>query len=185
MTVRTMMAAAALLALGAPLAAQGGGLSLEQRVQRIEDEVAIRALIQRYADLLTARDFDGYVQLFTADGVWQNGPIVHRGRPAIKAMLVNMFPDTPPDYVNTESYMLVSNVSVELAPDGVHARAQARQLSIMRGRNGSPTPVLAGMYEDDLVKVDGEWKFARRNDITLMPTMEEWRRRMAEGILDP
>ena len=185
MACRTLFAAAALLAMSAPATAQTQGLSLEQRVQRIEDESAIRALIQRYADLLTARDFDGYVQLFTPDGVWQNGPIVHRGRADIKDMLVKMFPDTPPDFVNANSYMLVSNVSVDLDPDGRHAHARARQLSIMRAKSGTPTPVLAGMYEDDLVKVDGEWKFGRRNDITLMPTMEQWQKKMAEGIFSP
>lgn len=187
MVYRALFAAAALIAIGAPVSAQSQtqGLSLDQRIQRIEDEQAIRALILRYADLLTARDFDGYVQLFTPDGVWQNGPIVHRGRADIKDMLVKMFPDTPAGYVNTDSYMLVSNVSVDLDPDGRHAHARARQLSIMRAKSGTPTPVLAGMYEDDLVKVDGEWKFSHRNDITLMPSMEQWQKQMAEGILAP
>lgn len=187
MVYRGLLAAAVLLAVGAPVSAQSQtqGVSLEQRVQRIEDEQAIRALILKYANLLTARDFDGYVQLFTPDGVWQNGPIVHRGRADIKNMLVNMFPNTPADYVNTDSYMLVSNVSVDLDPDGRHARAQARQLSIMRGKEGTPTPVLSGMYEDELVKVDGEWKFSHRKDITLMPSMEQWQKKMAEGILSP
>jgi uncharacterized protein (TIGR02246 family) len=187
MVYRELVAAAALLALGAPVSAQAQtqGLSLEQRVQRIEDEVAIRALILKYAELLTARDFDGYVQLFAPDGVWQNGTIVHRGRADIKDMLVKMFPGTPPGYVNTDSYMVVSNVSVDLDPDGRHAHARARQLSIRRAKSGTPTPVLAGMYEDDLVKIDGEWKFSHRQDITLMPSMEQWQKKMAEGIQAP
>jgi uncharacterized protein (TIGR02246 family) len=183
--------AAGLMALGmttvgtAPASAAEPAPSLEQRVQRIEDEAAIRVLLQTYANRLVARDFDGYVQLFAPDGVWNNGPIVHKGRADIKAMLVAMFPATPADYVNTDSYMLVSNIVIDLAPDGTHAHAQSRQLSIMRGEGGTPTPLLSGMYEDELVKLDGQWKFQHRNDITLMPSMDEWQKRMREGVLMP
>jgi len=183
--------AAALMALGmtGPVASQALGaepaLTLEQRVQRIEDEAAIRVLLQTYTTKLVTRDFDGYVELFTPDGIWNNGPIVHQGRADIKAMLVAMFPDTPADYVNTDSYMLVSNIVIDLAPDGMHAHAQSRQLSIMRGEGGTPTPLLSGMYEDELVKIDGKWKFQHRNDITLMPSMAEWQKRMKEGVLMP
>jgi uncharacterized protein (TIGR02246 family) len=185
-TVRAGIAAA-LMALGmaGTVHAAEPALTLEQRVQRIEDEAAIRVLLQTYANRLVARDFDGYVQLFAPDGVWNNGPIVHKGRADIKAMLVAMFPATPADYVNTDSYMLVSNIVIDLAPDGTHAHAQSRQLSIMRGAGGTPTPLLSGMYEDELVKLDGQWKFQHRNDITLMPSMDEWQKRMKEGVLMP
>jgi uncharacterized protein (TIGR02246 family) len=184
--VRAELAAALMaLAMSGPVAAAEPTLTLEQRVQRIEDEAAIRVLLQTYADRLVARDFDGYVQLFAPDGVWSNGPIGHQGRDAIKAMLVAMFPATPADYVNTDSYMLVSNIVIDLAPDGRTAHAQSRQLSIMRGTGGTPTPLLAGLYEDELVKLDGQWKFQHRNDITLMPSMDEWQKRMREGVLLP
>ncbi len=63
--------------------------------------------------------------------------------------------------------------------------AKSRQLSIIRGRNGSPTPVLSGQYEDEFVRMDGEWKILHRNDITLMPSPEEWAKRMAEVVFDP
>jgi len=50
----------------------------------------------------------------------------------------------------------------------------------MRGENGSPRPALAGFYEDEFIREDGQWKILRRVDNPVMPTAEEWRREMAE-----
>lgn len=179
MTFRALIAAALLLS---PIAAQArtGGETIEQRLQRLEDKDAIRDIIEEYAVRLTSRDFDGYVALFAEDGVWMNGDIVQNGRDQIKAMLVNMFPDTPADYVNDDSYMIVSNIQIEV--DGDRATANSRQLSIIRGADGGPTPVLSGRYEDEFIRKNGEWKILKRNDITLIPTPEEWARRMQEGV---
>ena len=43
-----------------------------------------------------------------------------------------------------------------------------------RGPDGSPTPTLAGRYEDELIREDGQWKILRRVDFPVMPTAEEW-----------
>jgi hypothetical protein len=40
-------------------------------------------------------------------------------------------------------------------------------------------PELAGLYEDEFVREDGEWKILRRVDNPIMPTREEWLREMA------
>lgn len=177
------IALAGALLMIAPIAqAQSGAPTTEQRLQRLEDESAIRRVIEDYAARLTARDFDGYVALFAPDGTWRNGKTIKNGRAEIKAMLVKMFPDTPANYVNTSSYMLVSNVRIDLHGD--RANAHSRQLSVMRGKDGSPVPVLAGMYEDELIRLDGQWKILHRNDITFIPTPEEWSKRMAQGVFN-
>lgn len=49
----------------------------------------------------------------------------------------------------------------------------------MRGADGGPTPALAGFYEDEFVREDGQWKILRRVDNPVMPTSEEWRAQMA------
>jgi hypothetical protein len=58
--------------------------------------------------------------------------------------------------------------------DGDHATARSRHLLVMRGPNGEPTPMLAGRYEDQFIREDGEWKILRRVDTPVMPTAEEW-----------
>ena len=64
--------------------------------------------------------------------------------------------------------------------DGDHATAHSRQLTIMRGENGTPTPRLSGIYDDELVREDGEWKILHRIDRTIMPSPEQWRQQMAD-----
>ena len=152
--------------------------TLEQRLQRVEDELAIKRVILDYAVRLDARDYDGYVALFAKDGTWQNGTTIKHGREEIRQMLVGIYGNPPAGYVNTDSYRIVSNVLVDI--DGDHATAHSRQLTIMRGENGTPTPRLSGIYDDELIREDGQWKILHRTDRTIMPSPEEWRKQMAD-----
>ena len=176
---RFIFAAALMLA---PVAVQAAPakLTLEQRVQQLEDKDAISRIIQDYAVRLTSRDYDGYVALFAPEGTWRNGATLKNGRAEIKAMLQAMFPNTPANYVNKDSYMIVSNIRIDLQGD--YAKANSRQLSVIRGKDGMPTPVLSGQYEDEFVRQNGEWKILHRNDITFIPTPEVWAKMMASGM---
>lgn len=177
-----MKVAAALAALAlsfpAALPAAPAGPSLEQRVKRLEDTLALEQVIDQYAARLDARDLDGYAALFAKDGVWQTGSSQHRGPAEIKAMLVGIFGTPAPRFVNTEDYHLVSNVEVELI-DHDHARGHSRYLYVMRGDGGSPHPVLAGRYEDEFVREGGQWKILHRTDYPVMPNAEEWLKQAA------
>jgi len=176
MRYRALVAAAMILMpLGQASARQA---TLEQRLQRVEDELAIKRVVLEYAVRLDARDFDGYVALFAKDGTWQNGTTVKHGRDEIRQMLVGIYGNPQPGYVNTDSYRIVSNVLVDI--DGDHATAHSRQLTIMRGENGTPTPRLSGIYDDELVREDCEWKILHRIDRTIMPSPEQWRQQMAD-----
>lgn len=178
--LRLIFAAALAFAPGAAQA-QPKGLTLEQRVRQLEDKDAISRIIQDYAVRLTSRDYDGYVALFAPEGTWRNGDTLKTGRAEIKAMLTAMFPNTPPNYVNKDSYMIVTNIRIDLKGD--RATSTSRQLSVIRGKgDGMPTPVLSGMYEDEFIRRNGEWKILHRNDITLIPTPEVWAKMMASGM---
>jgi ketosteroid isomerase-like protein len=165
-----------------PPAAGGGpaaappALSTEQRLRRAEDTLAIQRVITDYAEKLDARDFDGYAALFASDGTWQTGPTVRRGPGEIKTMLTGLFGPTPAGFVNAADYHLVSNIEVDV--DGDHARARSRHLMMTRGAGGHPTPTLAGWYEDEFVRENGQWKILHRVDHPLMPTAEEWAKEM-------
>ncbi len=173
---RLVLAAAAMMAPSLPAQAQSP--ALEQRVQRIEDEAAIRKVILDYAVHLDARDFDNYVALFARDGTWQNGATIKHGRDEIRQMLVGIYGEQKPGSVNTDSYRIVSNVEVEL--NGDRATAHSRQLTIMRGENGTPTPRLSGIYDDEFIREDGAWKILHRTDRTIMPSPAEWQKQMAD-----
>ena len=135
-------------------------------------------MIVDYAELLDARDFDGYAALFAKDGTWQTGQTVRHGPAEIKAMLAGLFGPTPKGFVNGSDYHLVSNIEVDL--DGDHAKARSRHLMMIRDEKGHPTPTLAGYYEDEFIREDGRWKILHRIDHPVMPTAEEWTREMAK-----
>jgi ketosteroid isomerase-like protein len=131
-----------------------------------------------YAARLGARDIEGYVALFAEDGIWQNGDIIKKGHEEIRGLLLGMYGDPNPNYVNNEMYMLVSNIQIEV--DGDRATAKSRQLTIRRGEGGRPTPVLNGLYEDEFIRENGEWKILHRIDNVIMPSREEWAQYMAQ-----
>ena len=174
MTVKPIFAALMLAPLMTITAcnASGGDAALDERVQRMEDQQAIERVITDYSANLDARDYDGYVGLFTEDGVWQNGSTRREGHAEIREMLSGLFGEVEEDYVNLSSFHLISNFEVDV--DGDTASAKSRFVFFMRGEGGSPTPELSGQYHDELVRVDGTWKIARREDHTVMPTSEEW-----------
>jgi uncharacterized protein (TIGR02246 family) len=168
------MLAVTMPVLGLPVSglAQSSALTIEQRLQRVEDELAIRRVLVDYAATQDARDYAGYAALFAKDGEWVNGKTVHKGRASIQKMLVDLYGAPPPGFVNSESYHITSNPQVDVSGD--RATARSRHLLVMRGPGGEPTPALAGRYEDVLIREDGQWKILRRVDYPVMPTSEEW-----------
>ncbi|MCL6249586.1 nuclear transport factor 2 family protein [Altererythrobacter sp. KTW20L] len=165
-------AIAAVLTASFTLAGCSDSSALEARVQALEDTAAIQRVITDYSAHLDARDYDGYVGLFTEDGVWANGSTRREGRVEIREMLTGLFGETDPDFVNLSSFHQISNFEIDV--DGDTATAKSRFVFVMRGEGGSPTPELSGQYHDRLVRVDGEWRIAERVDHTVMPTAEEW-----------
>jgi uncharacterized protein (TIGR02246 family) len=149
-----------------------GPASIEQRLQRVEDELAIRRVLVEYSATQDAKDYAGYAALFAKEGEWVNGNTVHKGRAAIHKMLVDLYGTPPEGYVNAESYHISSNPQIDI--DGDRATARSRHLLVMRGPNGEPTPMLAGRYEDEFIREEGQWKILRRVDHPVMPTREEW-----------
>lgn len=166
---------AALLAVALPAQAAQPP-SVEARLQRAEDELAIRRLLVDYGWTQDARDFSGYAALFAKDGEWVNGANAYKGPEAIRKMLVGLYGEPPPGYVNRESFHIISNPEIDVRGD--RATARSRHLLVMRGPDGRPQPMLAGRYEDELIREDGRWKFLRRVDFPVMPTPEEWGRIM-------
>jgi hypothetical protein len=169
MMARRLLLVALLAA--APAQAQTG-LTIEQRLQRVEDELAIKRILIDYSATQDARDYAGYANLFASEGEWVNGRQVHKGRDAIHKMLVDLYGAPPPGYVNVESYHISSNPRIELHGD--RATAHSRHLLVWRGPDGAPLPALAGRYEDELIRENGQWKILRRVDYPVMPTPEEW-----------
>ncbi len=146
--------------------------SIEARLQRVEDEIAISRIPIEYSRALDARDFAAYTALFAKNGEWVNGSLVRKGPEEIMKMLIGVYGPQQPGYVNRQSLEITTNIDVKV--NGDHATARSQHLLIRRGPDGTPQPALAGRYEDELIREDGQWKILRRVDYPIMPTAEEW-----------
>jgi uncharacterized protein (TIGR02246 family) len=121
------------------------------------DQLAIRAVIERYTDAINRQDWPALAPLFAADAVWETsgGPYEVRldGREAVLAALQGMI--SPMD-------LLVQNLSaivIEVQGDRAQARVSLSELGRDQKGQGMNNH---GIYFDDLARVDGQWCFVRR-----------------------
>lgn len=114
----------------------------------------IRNLLVRYGLHLDAKDFEGYVSLFTRDGVLDAPLGSATGPEKIRAMLGNVLGP-----VNA-GFHIYANPLIEV--DGDTATSMSR-FTYVQAIEGQPPEVrMIGHYDDDLRREDGRWKFARR-----------------------
>lgn len=145
--------------------------ALEARIRALEDEREIRELLIRYAQRLDSRDHGGYARLFAERGTWSGRLGEATGPEAIEAMLEGGFGKTPNDFVNTDNFHLMSNFTIAVSGDA--ATAQSRLTYFARSPDNKPVAMLAGRYEDRLVREGGHWLFQSRKVIGEIPTMAE------------
>ncbi len=130
--------------------------SLEERVQRLEDESAIKVLKGRYCEYCdNAYDPDGIASLFVEAGIWDGGFMGRfEGRDAIRE-----------HFAGTSAVMgfaihHVTNPIIEV--DGDRARGQwyLWQPCSQTRRNGESRGIwLAARYRDRYVRTGDGWRF--------------------------
>jgi hypothetical protein len=162
--------------------------SIEDRLQTVEDYIAIEQLLMRYAAALNTDDADAYVSMFTPDAVFELkrdvgeppflGPFVGR-----EALRKQWFPDAPPagsagaDTGRRFGPMRHVTTNYEIDVNGDTATVRAFFIEVVsNGENsppGSKPPTIhaMGRYEDELVKQNGQWHFSKRTVITDMNTV--------------
>lgn len=141
---------------GTELAAAVPDAAVTDRLQRLEDEAEIRALLLDYGRHLDDRDFAAYSSLFAQDGEWVGGFGSVAGPANIQAFMEENMGTGP----NTAgNYHLMSNFVIDV--DGDTATAWSRWAFIVPGERGAAISQ-AGRYDDTLVREDGHWRFQRR-----------------------
>jgi hypothetical protein len=149
----------------------GGQTELQARVQRLEDEEAIRNLLVEYGRLLDAHDLAGYSKLFAGAGVWTGSFGTAKGPDEIFAMLQkSMGSPSAYDPNKVRSIHLMSNFSIHI--DGERATATSKWTNFARTEDNKLVPRLAGHYNDTLLKEDGKWKFLTREAPRDIPNPE-------------
>ena len=126
--------------------------SLEATLRELTDLEAIRDLARRYAHCVWRQDVDGAVGLFAEDGVMDTGdrpPI--RGRAALLEAYQGMVG-------GSDLLPFVHNHVIDLHGDHASGNCYLDLRGSLEGRS----MIGAGYYDDEYVRVDGEWKFRSR-----------------------
>lgn len=137
------------------------GEPLEARVARLEDVEAIRNLKHQYAQYCDrGYDADGFASLFVEDAVWESNAFgVYNGRDEIHGFIRGL----QTEILWALHYMV--NPVIEVSDDGSAAWGTWILLEPAtmsnRDANEPDAVVITANYEDEFVKVDGEWKFKR------------------------
>lgn len=124
------------------------------------DEREIVATAIRYTWALDAKRWDDLDQVFTEDATANLTEPVS-GRTAIKARVAAAL--GPLD----DSQHLVGNHEVELDGDRATHRCYLHAQHIRHGVDDSPLFVVAGRYEDDMVRTEAGWRIAHRSLIVM------------------
>ena len=189
---RALGAWAAVLTFGGLTALPNGRaaepVEIEARLASLEDHVRIEQLLMRYAAALNTGDADTYVSLFTPDATFELrraigeppflGPF--KGREALRKQ---WFPEgaRAVDASGRRPFGPMRHVTTNYEIDVRGETATVRAFFIEVVSNGPnippgskpPTIHAMGRYEDELVKQDGQWLFARRVVLTDMNTQWE------------
>jgi uncharacterized protein (TIGR02246 family) len=131
-----------------------------------DDRAEIENLMARYLFALDFRDAPAYAATFTEDGVLDFASGVLTGRKAI-GEFVNTLGNNASQAVREASALMarsrhnVTNIAIDV--DGDRAKARAYWTSVRIGDGGNGVQIISyGHYEDELVKQNGKWLFAKR-----------------------
>jgi hypothetical protein len=164
-TLAQVIAGSALVA-----AEKRGGSSLEDRLQRVEDTLAIQQLLGDYMTYMDASDYASYSDLFAADGelIFQKNHVT--GPKAIRELMEEgsrKAAAARPAGAPGGLRHMMSNTVIRIS--GNQATDTARWIVMSQGADGRPVVGATGHYEDLLRKDGAQWKFKRRVIYTDFP----------------
>jgi len=129
-------------------------MELEKRITILEDIEAIKKLKARYCAVCDDdHNPDKITTLFANDGIWEGADGIgqHKGHAAIRKLFEGFR-----DRISFSQHN-VMNPIIEVRGDRAHASWYF--LGPFTFRKGNRAVWLAARYEDDYVKINGEWKF--------------------------
>jgi uncharacterized protein (TIGR02246 family) len=125
------------------------------------EQEEVRRTLALYAHCHDSRDAEGYANLFALDGSFVSARAQHRGRPAVKDFIAELYRTQPE---NRRTKHLCGNSVIDV--DGQTARAVTDFVAYERLGEGAWQVHTIGQYEDRLVLEDGVWRFAERRVVT-------------------
>ena len=159
----TALAAALAFAAAAPSHAQQPKYSAHYG----EDRAEIEDLMARYLFAIDYSDWDAYVATFAPDGELTFASGTSKGRDAIRAAVtkfsegIGRFYHTADGKPAKLRHIILQSV---IRVEGNRAWARTQWLEMANhGEGDQPKIGTYGVYEDEVVKMGGQWLFAKRN----------------------
>ena len=119
----------------------------------VGEDRAIRELVARYATTIASGDVEAWSQTWAEDGEWEVLGQTSRGREAVTSRLEELVG-------GLEFVVQIANGGI-LEIHGDRATGYWQITEHGRFVSGSPLFTL-GVYRDHYVRVEGDWRFARR-----------------------
>lgn len=128
-------------------------MSLEERIQRLEDIEAIRYLQAKYQRCLDTRDFNGVAECFADDVVsaYGNGEMSFEGKEKVVGFLMNSMS------VDMPSAHMIHGGEVDIIDDK-KAKAKWYLQDFLWVKQHKINIEGAAIYENTYEKIDGCWK---------------------------
>jgi hypothetical protein len=120
------------------------------------DEIAIQQTLNTYTEGASRRDWDQLLSTFAPGGVWEIPGLKARyDNPAAMRQVMTAFVEQMAYFVQINSPAVIS-----VQGDKATARCMIRECGKFAGRDEALE--ILGRYDDELVRTDKGWKFARR-----------------------
>ena len=135
-------------------------MGLEDQIQRVADEIEVRNVLTRIAQLADDGSLDEYMSLYTDDAVWDAGAElgVKRGHAEILAGAETRRRRGTAG-PGTHKRHVLTTTSVRL--EGARAHARSYFLFYV-DCDKTPRVELVGVYQDELHRTPAGWKLAQR-----------------------
>ncbi|MBO9582233.1 MAG: nuclear transport factor 2 family protein [Sphingobium sp.] len=164
---RSVIAAAATLMLAGGMTMSAEASQPKYGANYGNDRAQIEDLMARYLFAIDYFDWDAYVATFAPDGELTFASGTSKGREAIRAAVTKFAEGIGRVYHTADGkpaklrhIILQTSIRVE----GNHAWARSVWLEMANhGPNDEPKIGTYGLYEDEMVKINGQWLFSKRN----------------------
>jgi ketosteroid isomerase-like protein len=130
--------------------------TVEERLEHLEDELAIRSLTARFADTATRNDMEGFRALWTPDATWMIGTpntASCNGIEEIMALFHGL-------WTGKDFFVHFAHSGV-IEMDGSRATARWLVHEVAKGPN-EVYYTTYGFFDDVLVKTEHGWHFSHR-----------------------
>lgn len=140
----------------------------------LEDRVLIRELIETYAHGVMTKDAETWASTWADDAYWALPEFPDLGGFTGKEAIVTGWVESMKHYgLGDGKPMIYVAHPGEIRVDGDRATAISYTSEIFIDPASGKTMRLRGRYVDELAKIDGDWRFTRR-EYTTMDARADW-----------